>query len=126
MLNRVIENFWRWSSEGRLPIMVHTNPATYGFAHAREYLTLENQQRFDRLTIVDSIEFVHDHLLGKLKVNHPERSVALHPVVLRRQDGKIFPKARSHRAPVQRRPLVPRPASAAAPSPEIAASCSPS
>jgi D-lactate dehydrogenase len=80
MLNRVIENFWRWSSEGRLPVMVDTSPCTYGFVHAREYLTPENQRRFDGLTIVDSIEFVHDHLLGKLKVNHPEASVALHPV----------------------------------------------
>jgi D-lactate dehydrogenase len=80
MLNRVIENFWRWSSEGRLPIMVDTSPCTYGLVHVREYLNPENQRRFDRLTIVDSIEFVHDHLLDKLTVNHPEASVALHPV----------------------------------------------
>jgi hypothetical protein len=26
MLNRVIENFWSWSSEGHLPIMVDTSP----------------------------------------------------------------------------------------------------
>ena len=80
MLNRVIENFWNWSNEGALPIMVDTSPCTYGLVHAREYLTPQNQQRFDRLKIVDSIEFVHDQLLSKLKVNHPEASVALHPV----------------------------------------------
>jgi D-lactate dehydrogenase len=60
--------------------MVDTSPCTYGLVHAREYLTPENQLRFDRLKIVDSIEFVHDQLLPKLKVNHPETSVALHPV----------------------------------------------
>jgi D-lactate dehydrogenase len=80
MLNRTIENFWLWSSEGALPIMVDTSPCAYGLVHAREYLTPQNQQRFDRLKIVDSIDFVHDQLLPKLKVNHPERSVALHPV----------------------------------------------
>ena len=80
MLNQVIENFWNWSNEGALPIMVDTSPCTYGLAHAREYLTPQNQQRFDRLKIVDSIDFVHDQLLSKLKVNHPETSVALHPV----------------------------------------------
>jgi len=80
MLNRTIENLWTWSSEGKLTIMVDTSPCTYGLQHAREYLTPENQQRFDRLKIVDSIEFVHDHLLPKLKVNHQEKSVALHPV----------------------------------------------
>ena len=80
MLNRVIENFWDWSNQGALPIMTDTSPCTYGLIHAREYLTPKNQEHFDRLKIVDSIEFVHDQLLPKLKVNHPERSVALHPV----------------------------------------------
>lgn len=80
MLNRVIENLWNWSGEGSLPIMVDTSPCTYGLVHGREFLSPENQQRFDRLTIVDSIEFVHDRLLPNLKVNHPETSVALHAV----------------------------------------------
>ncbi len=80
MLNRVIANFWSWSSEGKLPIMVDTSPCTYGLTHAREFLTPENQQRFDRLRIVDSIEFVHDQLLTRLTVRQPDNSVALHPV----------------------------------------------
>jgi D-lactate dehydrogenase len=80
MLNRTIENFWSWSSEGKLPIMVDTSPCTYGLTHAREYLTPENQRRFDSLQIVDSLDFVHDKLLPNLKVIHPETSVALHPV----------------------------------------------
>ena len=80
MLNRTIGNLWAWSEEGTLPIMVDTGPCTHSLIHAREYLTPENQQRFDRLKIMDSIEFVHDQLLPRLKVNHPETSVALHPV----------------------------------------------
>ncbi len=80
MLNRVIANFWNWSEEGALPIMLDTSPCSYGLLHAREYLTPVNQERFDRLKIVDSIEFVHDELLPRLKVNHSESSVALHPV----------------------------------------------
>jgi len=104
MLNRIIANFWSWSSEGKLPIMVDTSPCTYGLIHAREYLTPENQQRFDRLAIVDSVEFVHDQLLPNLKVNHQERAVALHPVcsavkmgltgkleaIARRCSGEVF------------------------------------
>jgi len=80
MLNRTIENLWSWSSEGKLPIMMDTSPCTYGLVHARPYLTERNQLRFDRLKIIDSIEFVHDLLLPNLKVTHPETSVALHPV----------------------------------------------
>ncbi len=80
MLNRTIENMWRWSSEGKLPIMVDTSPCTYGLQHAREFLSPENQQHFDKLTIVDSIEFVHDRLLPKLKPQPQSATVALHPV----------------------------------------------
>jgi D-lactate dehydrogenase len=80
MLNRIIGNFWIWSAEGTLPILVDSSPCAYGLLQAREFLTPENQQRFDRLTILDSIAFVHDQLLPRLRVNHPERSVALHPV----------------------------------------------
>ncbi|HEX8924773.1 MAG TPA: (Fe-S)-binding protein, partial [Terriglobales bacterium] len=80
MLNRAIENFWRWSDEGRLPIMVDTSPCTYGLQHARDYLTPENQQRFDKLQFIDSVEFVHDHVLPNLTVKRQEAPVALHPV----------------------------------------------
>ena len=75
-----ITNLWTWSNEGKLPIMVDTSPCTYGLTHAREFLSPENQRRFDQLKIVDSIEFVHDRLLPKLEVHHRETSVALHPV----------------------------------------------
>jgi D-lactate dehydrogenase len=80
MLNRTIKNLWNWTGEGALPIMVDNSACAFGLVHAREYLTPESQQRFDRLKILDSIEFVHDQLLPRLKVNHPETSVALHPV----------------------------------------------
>ncbi len=80
ILNRAVENLWTWSNEGKLPIMVDTSPCTYGLTHAREFLSPENQQRFDQLKIVDSVEFVHDRLLPKLEVHHRETSVALHPV----------------------------------------------
>jgi D-lactate dehydrogenase len=80
MLNRTFENLWRWSSEGRLPILMDTSPCTYGLLHAREYLTAENQQRFDRMKIVDSIEFVHDQFLPRLQPKRQAGAVALHPV----------------------------------------------
>jgi D-lactate dehydrogenase len=79
-LNAAIECFWRWSDQGRLPIVVDTSPCTYGFRSGRESLRPENQQQFDRLTILDSIEFVHDQLLPKLEIKTRIRTTALHPV----------------------------------------------
>ena len=80
MVNRTIERCWGWSDGGRLPVIVDTSPCTYGLTTCREDLTSENQQRFDRLTIVDSTAFVHDTLLPKLTITRKLRSVALHPV----------------------------------------------
>ncbi len=79
-LNHAIDKFWSWSEQGRLPIVVDTSPCTYGFRNARGYLSEENQQRFDRMTFLDSIEFAHDTLLPKLRVSAKTSSVALHPV----------------------------------------------
>jgi len=79
-VNRAIERFWRWSGEGVLPVVIDTSPCTYGLLGCRASLTPENQQKFDRLTILDSVAFAHDHLLPRLKVKHKARAVALHPV----------------------------------------------
>ena len=79
-VNRAVERFWKWSGEGHLPVVVDTSPCTYGLLHSRDALTPENQQRFDRLTILDSVEFVHDRLLPHLAVTRKSGSVALHPV----------------------------------------------
>ncbi|MBP1627903.1 MAG: linked oxidase-like protein, partial [Holophagaceae bacterium] len=80
VVNRAIERFWAWSGEGELPVVVDTSPCTYGLVTARPYLTPENQERFDRLKILDSVSFVHDQVLPKLEIKRKVGSVALHPV----------------------------------------------
>ena len=79
-VNHAIERCWAWSEQGRLPIVVDTSPCTYGFRNARGYLSEANQQRFDKMTFLDSIEFAHDTLLPKLAIHAKSDSVALHPV----------------------------------------------
>src|SRR5271165_3306337 len=79
-INTAVERCWRWSEEGKLPIVIDTSPCTYGFKTASAYLTEENQEHFDQMTFLDAIEFVHDELLPKLAVKTKSHSVALHPV----------------------------------------------
>jgi len=79
-VNRAIERFWQWSGEGRLPVVMDTSPCAHGMKICRPYLTPENQARFDRLSILDSVEFAHDMLLPRLTVKHKLGSVVLHPV----------------------------------------------
>jgi len=79
-INSAVERCWTWSEQGSMPIVIDTSPCTYGFRTARGYLTEENQQRFDKMKFLDSIEFVHDELLPKLTITARADSVALHPV----------------------------------------------
>ena len=79
-VNTAIERFWRWSHEGQLPVVVDTSPCTYGLKGCRPYLTAENQARFDRIRILDSVAFAHDTLLPRLTVKRKLGSVVLHPV----------------------------------------------
>jgi D-lactate dehydrogenase len=79
-VNHAIERFWRWSGEGRLPVVLDTSPCTYGLKGCRSQLTAENRDRFDRLRILDAVDFVHDTLLPRLAVRRKLGAVALHPV----------------------------------------------
>jgi D-lactate dehydrogenase len=80
VVGRAIASFWDWSDGGRLPIVVDTSPCTYGLRSCRAQLRPELQERFDRLTILDSIEFVAASVLPKLEIRRRQRLVTLHPV----------------------------------------------
>jgi D-lactate dehydrogenase len=79
-VERTIENFYRWSNGGEIPVVVDTSPCTYGLKTARPHLSPEAQKKFDKLRILDSVEFAHDRILGKLAIQRKVSSVALHPV----------------------------------------------
>ncbi len=79
-VNRTIERFWAWSDEGRLPVLVDTSPCTYGLRTCRPALTPENQARFDRLTVLDALQFAAERLLPRLVVRRRQGTVVLHPV----------------------------------------------
>jgi D-lactate dehydrogenase len=78
--NHAIERMWTWSDGGLLPVVIDTSPCTYGLLHSRDALAKENQDRFDRLRIVDSVAFAHDEVLAGLQIRRRVGSVALHPV----------------------------------------------
>jgi D-lactate dehydrogenase len=78
--NHAVARCWTWSDEGRLPVVMDTSPCTYGLKTCRPTLDAENRDRFDRLRIMDAIEFVHDTVLPQLTLRPVDRVVAMHPV----------------------------------------------
>jgi len=79
VINRSFEQLWAWSDCGRLPVVIDTSPCAYGLQTCRPALSPENQARFDRLSLVGVVSFVHG-LLPRLATHRVRRHVALHPV----------------------------------------------
>jgi len=80
MINRTVSRFYDWSDSGRLPIVMDTSPCTFTVKNCFDDLDEENREKFKKLTILDSIEFVHDYLLTNLSVHKLADDVVLHPV----------------------------------------------
>jgi D-lactate dehydrogenase len=79
-INRTVDQFWEWSDRGKRPVVIDTSSCTYTLKNCRPDLKPENQTKFDKLVILDSIEFVHDYLLPKLEIQRLNGAVALHPI----------------------------------------------
>ncbi|MDX5481088.1 MAG: FAD-binding oxidoreductase, partial [Hymenobacteraceae bacterium] len=78
--NQTIEKVWQWTDEGRLPLVLDITSCTQTLQSCRPVLTPENQQRFDAIKIIDSIDYVADYVLLQAKVLRKKERVVLHPV----------------------------------------------
>jgi D-lactate dehydrogenase len=70
MATRTAAALRRWTEGGRLPVVMDASSCSLGL---RENLTL------DEVEVIDSVSWIHDHLLERLQVTHRLGSVVLHP-----------------------------------------------
>jgi D-lactate dehydrogenase len=78
--NRTIENLWNSSNHGQNPVVIDVSSCAYTLHQLRPLLTEKNQTKFDRLRILDSVDFLHDMVLPLVKVESKTKSIVLHPV----------------------------------------------
>ena len=81
MARRMAEAVLAWTREGELPLVLDASSCTQGLLseELRGMLPEEQRARLDRVQVIDSIEWVHDRLLGALAPSGRLASVALHP-----------------------------------------------
>ncbi len=77
---RLVEALWEWTDEGRLPAVVDTSPCAYTLLNCGPELSPDLRSRYERLKILDSIQFALDEVVPGLTIHHPVSTVALHPV----------------------------------------------
>ena len=85
--NKTVAALWRWTEGGRVPVVADASPCAWTLKQVGPVLTAKNRERFNRLTILDGIEFAHDVLLDRLEPSRLQRSIALHPVCSVRKMG---------------------------------------
>jgi D-lactate dehydrogenase len=72
------DSLWRWTEGGRLPVVVDATSCTLGLLRELE-LDDERRERHAQLVILDSIDWVHDRLIGALELRRRVGSVVVHP-----------------------------------------------
>jgi D-lactate dehydrogenase len=78
--NSIIERLWAASRQGALKVVIDVSSCAYTFKHMRVVLTDENKISYDKLTILDSVDYLHDIVVPKLTIAHKKPSIVLHPV----------------------------------------------
>ncbi|MDQ0754181.1 FAD-binding and (Fe-S)-binding domain-containing protein [Arthrobacter sp. B3I4] len=86
MSMKVLDGLYAASGQGRLPVVCDAASCTEGLDTMKR-LAAESGERYAGLRFVDSVEFVHQHVLGKLTVTSPVGSMALHPTCSSTQLG---------------------------------------
>src|SRR5690606_4044461 len=66
--------------KGRFPVVMDVTSCTHSLQESRSYLTKDNQLKFDKLQIIDSIDYVHDIILPNISLSRKQNRIVLHPV----------------------------------------------
>jgi D-lactate dehydrogenase len=70
---------WEWSEHGKYTVVIDTTSCTHALRTCGDDLTLEDRELWKKLTILDGIEFLHDHVLPKLTIHPVDENIVLHP-----------------------------------------------
>ncbi|WP_343306243.1 FAD-binding and (Fe-S)-binding domain-containing protein [Chitinophaga niabensis] len=78
--NNTISKLWEWTHHGAYPVVLDVSSCSQTIQHRRGVLTPENRERFDKMMIIDSIDYLHDHVLQSPGTIHKKDNIVLHPV----------------------------------------------
>jgi D-lactate dehydrogenase len=78
-LHKTLEQMWVWSNHGQYPTVIDTTSCTHTLRTCADQLSAEDRERWNKLTILDGIEFLHDIVLPRLDIHSVDEDVVLHP-----------------------------------------------
>ena len=80
--NEFVNYLWEVTQQGEFPVVTDLSSCAYTFLHKsfRDVLDEENRIRYDRLRIMDSVDYLHDLVLPRASEVRRNEEVVLHPV----------------------------------------------
>ncbi len=78
--NNIVNELWRKSENGRIPVVIDVSSCAYTLHHLQPVLEEENVEKFNKLRIYDSVDFLCDMVLPVITVKKKKNKVVLHPV----------------------------------------------
>lgn len=78
--NDIVDRLFTASNSGELTIVTDVSSCAYSLLKLRSSLTDANKVKYDRLKILDSVEFLHDTIVPSLGRINQKKDIVLHPV----------------------------------------------
>ena len=78
-LHTTLSRMWEWSEHGQYPVVIDTTSCLHTLRTCGDVLEAGDKQIWQALTLLDSIEFIHDTLLPRLALRPVDQDVMLHP-----------------------------------------------
>lgn len=77
---KIFDELWKSSNQGSRKIVIDVSSCAYTLHHLKSFLRPDQQKNFDNLIILDSVDFLHDIILPKVKNFTKKGNIVLHPV----------------------------------------------
>jgi D-lactate dehydrogenase len=78
--NKIVDQLWQCSREGALPVIIDVSSCAYTLHQMRPVLDATGKTKYDALTIMDSVDFLHDMVMPFVEVKPADKHIVLHPV----------------------------------------------
>ncbi len=79
-VNETIQTLWKWTQQGKIPVLMDVTSCTHSLQTSYPYLTEENKKLFEKINFIDSIDFAADYLLPRLQIVQQKNTIVFHPV----------------------------------------------
>ena len=78
--NKIVDELWHSSKQGLLPVVIDVSSCAYTLHQMRPALDDAGKIKYDALTILDSVDFLHDMVVPYVQPTQLDKSIVLHPV----------------------------------------------